>query len=192
MQEAEDAFKSGEFRLAISLYNMSADFSNNSPEPLLGLMFSYFAASDEGYGLTCLYLKKTLECFPELPLVNIDMQRFYLDPVQYRRDLGQLEKYANKNPKDSVAQFVLGYFLWREDEPKKSRKALATALKYSNDKTLNEAIDTLWCGMVASGKVSGTLQSKKPDKSDKPKAPKDKTGEQSKKTSPASTGNKSQ
>ena len=158
MEAAETAFSNREFSEAVLLYDLAAGLSSNSPESLLGMMHTYFAASTGGYSLTALYLKNTLECFPELPLVNIDLKSFYSDPLDYRRDISRLEKYVRNDPKDASAQFVLGYFLWREGEINDSKKALTAALKYSGRKELNEAIDTLWSGMLASGKVSGKLQ----------------------------------
>lgn len=158
MQAAEAAFRNRQFREAISLYDMAGGLSSNSPESLLGRMHAYFAASTNAYALPALYLKNTLECFPELPLVNINLKAFYSDPIQYRRDLTALERYVKNNPKDADAQLVLGYFLWREGEIDNSKKALNMAVEYSKQPELNEAIDTLWSGMVASGKVSGKLE----------------------------------
>ena len=160
MLAAEIAFRNQEFRDAVLLYGMSLDLSSGSPESLLGMMHTHFAASTDTYALAALYLKNTLECFPELPLVNIDLKAFYADPIQYRRDLSRLEKYVENNPENADAQLVLGYFLWRNGEINDSKKALNMAVEYSGQKELDEAIDTLWSGMVASGKVSGKLQGK--------------------------------
>ena len=183
MLAAEIAFKNREFRDALANYDLATGLSNNSPESLLGIMHTYFASSTTDYAMTALYLRSTLERFPELPLANINLKAFYLDPIQYRRDLTRLEKYVKRNPKNANAQLVLGYFLWREGEIKNSKKALNMALTYSKQKELDEAIDTLWSGMVATGKVSGKLQKIAPKKT-KP--------QEDKKTTPPSETDKSE
>lgn len=159
MREGEEAFKKEDYSKAVQAFELAAAISSRSSESQLSLMHVHFATARGGYGITSHYLQRVLKQIPELTLIPVHPRNFYGNAGMYVQDVIRLEEYAKSKPHDVNAQLLLAYLKWREDQPNLAAAALRQAWKNckKND-AMQNAIHTLWDGMVYSGKLSGTLE----------------------------------
>jgi len=161
----EKAFQLGDFADAFNYFEMASYIVPRAPETLLSLAQARFAMSSLSYTSTAHYLRQTLKCFPELPMVPLDPRAFYGQDsaavARYVQRLDGLERYLVKAHDDMDALLVLAYFRWfsgRGDDAKTALAAAITVAIEDKDEGMVDAIDTFWAGMVRTGKVSGTIR----------------------------------
>lgn len=159
MREAEAYFRKEDYKLAAQAYETASEISFRAPETQMGLFQVHFATVRKEYNIPSLYLQRVLKEVPELPLIPIHPRDFYGDAGKYVQHVIRLEEYAQANPKDPHAQFVLAYVKWRENQPEQAAAALRRAWENikNNDEFL-DAVQTFWKAMAYAGKVSGELQ----------------------------------
>lgn len=158
IKRGEDAFKQELYQEALSLFKLARRISPRSPEVLLSLFHTSFAASSGlSYSLPAYYLQQSLQYFPELPLVDVHPKYFYAREGDFTRDQVRLENYIEDQPRDPQALFLMGYIKWRNGDTAAACKNLQAAYDMSQDSELKEAISIMWDGMVASGAVKEKL-----------------------------------
>ena len=169
LAKGEAAFRRGQtssrdFAVAFNCFERASSIVPRAPETLLSLTHGRFATSSIAYAAAAYYLRRTLECLPELPLLPLKPRLFYgsdsAAAARYVRHLARLEKHLAKVPNDVDALLLLAYFRWFNGRTDETKAALAKAMTFaikSNDKEMAEAIDTFWKAMVLSGKASGAL-----------------------------------
>jgi hypothetical protein len=155
--EGERHFRLKKYRQAVNRFKMAEDMSMGSPESMLSLMHTYFAASYDSYSMPAYYLRKTLKVFPELPKARIHPKAFYGDTAVYIDDLLRLKNHVREKPADHEAKFVLAYLEWRDDNFRAAQSLLRAVMENSDSAKVSEAVGILWDGMVATGRVSGEL-----------------------------------
>lgn len=153
MAQAEEAFRAGEYKKALSLYRKANERGRDDPESLLGMAYANYALSKYSFASAGYYLQKAIERFPELPLTPLKPAGFYADQETYEKHLGYLTAHLRKRPSDSNALLILGVFRWFEGDFSAAKAALRKAASASKNPKMLEAIKTFRDGMAASGKV---------------------------------------
>lgn len=169
LAKGEEAFKRGQvssrdFAVALNYFERASYIAPRTPESLLSLTHGRFATSSVAYATAGHYLRRTLECLPELPLAPLKPKLFYgsdsAAAARYVRHLARLEKHLTNVPDDVDALLLLAYFRWFSGRTGETKVALAKAMKISledRDREMAEAVETFWTAMVLSGKASGEL-----------------------------------
>jgi hypothetical protein len=158
IRRGETAFKAEQYQEALNYFKLARRIAPRSPEVLLSLFHTSFAASSGlSYSLPAYYLQFALKYFPELPLVDVKPKYFYAREGDFVRDQVRLEKYIDEQYRDPQALFIMGYICWRNDDVEQACKNLQSAYDLTQDSELREAISILWDGMMASGKVKEKL-----------------------------------
>ncbi len=158
MKLGDDHFREEKYHSASRYFKMANNIAGRDPESLLSLAHSSFAVSRGSYARASYYLRKALEYFPELPLVNLQPREFYGNPTTYIDHIFRLENYVRDNPQDGEALLLLAYFRWFNERHKDAAELLKQARSVTKSPELLEAISIFWDGMVASGQVSGQLE----------------------------------
>jgi hypothetical protein len=73
--------------------------------------------------------------------------------------VSQLEKHIESSPRDANALIVQAYVQWFGGQAEEAAQTLrrAAVASQEDEKTL-EAIETFWAGMLADGRVKGSLR----------------------------------
>ena len=158
MSEGEKAFLAGNFEAAMERYAMANTINPKNPESLLSLAHVSFAMSRNSYYRAAYYIGQALKFMPDLPLVPLQPRAFFAKPQDYTERIDWLNKYLQTHPFDNDAFFVAAYFRWFDQDVEGARLALLKARGGKIAPDLQEAIDTFWDGMKASGKIGGTLE----------------------------------
>jgi hypothetical protein len=115
-----------------------------------------FAMSRGSYVSASYYVRQALKYFPELPVVPLQPKAFFGQPAEYVNKLTLLEQHVRERPNDAEARFLLGYFRWFEGDSQAAQEALTQTFALAR-RDLRNDVKSFWNGMVATGKVSGTL-----------------------------------
>ncbi len=158
MKKGDDAFREDKFHSAFRYFKMANNIAGRDPESLLSLAHSSFAVSMGSYARVSYYLRRALEYFPELPLVNLQPRDFYGNPATYADHLFRLENHLRDYPRNPEGLLLLAYFRWFEGRRQEAAELLRRARAVSQDPALLESISIFWDGMVASGEVAGSLE----------------------------------
>ncbi|MFB3892647.1 MAG: hypothetical protein ACE15C_11560 [Phycisphaerae bacterium] len=158
LERGEAAFKDGRFSDALGEFRLANDIGGRDWVSLLSISHAYFAMQSNH--ASAHYLREAIKYFPELPLLPLDPRGFYGNKTRYADNLLALEGIVKDEPANADAAMLLAYYRWFDKNPQAAQSALSAAMQAAADvpdKTVAEAIDSLWRGMVATGKVSGNL-----------------------------------
>jgi tetratricopeptide (TPR) repeat protein len=159
MSEGEKAFLAGNFDMAMERFKMANTINPKNPESLLSMAHASFAMSRNSYYRAAYYLGQALKFLPELPLAPLQPKAFFAQPKDYAERIDWLNKHLQTHPFDNDAFFVAAYFRWFDQDVEGARLALLKARSGKVAPDLQEAVDTFWAGMKASGKIGGMLES---------------------------------
>lgn len=163
MEKGERALKEGRYYDANASFRMALSLGQHPAETHLALVHSYCA--QERYHLASYHLVKAIEHFPDLPLASISIRSFYGSANTFVSILEKLEKAAKDSAVEPELYLLLGYFQYFDNNPRAASTSIREAYelcKRSKNERLKKAILTFWKGMVAAGKVHGTLATTAP------------------------------
>ncbi|MFP4138968.1 MAG: tetratricopeptide repeat protein [Planctomycetota bacterium] len=161
LAKGERYFKAAKYTDALGWFEMAGVFDGDDPESLLSLTHTKTAL--EEYPSAAFTLRKAIRSFPELPVLPLQPRGFYGDPLDYTDQMAKLREYVSKNTFDADGHLLLAYYNWFEGNIEQAKESMQTAhlkakdLRGKTRESVAEAIDILWKGMVATGKVSDTL-----------------------------------
>lgn len=166
MQAGEKAFREGDYPLASAKYRMANYIGQKNPECLLSLSHAHFAGRN--YSLASFYLRQAILQVPRLAAIPLLPKSFYGDPSIYVENIQMLDEHLLLEPADADAQLLMAYYSWYDvdaaDPPGEATRSLSRALAGTTTPAVVQAVETFWEGMVASGKVKGTLKPELPKK----------------------------
>lgn len=168
METGEKAFSAGDFNRAKSQFLLANRIGMDDPESCLSLAHADFATGS--YSSACFHLCQAIKNFPELPVLQLKPQKFYGDEKQYLTHLQRLEDHIQKIG-DPGGYLLEAYFRWFEGSTSEAQRAIFQAYRLSKKRAhpyIAEAAEIFWDGMVATGKVSGTLDGSVPAKTSSP------------------------
>lgn len=152
LNEGDRLFREGSYIEALASFEMANAYQGTDPESLLYLMHTKAALGQ--YHSAAFLLRKTLDNFPELPLVNLEPKGFYEDPSAYVRHVEKLQRRAEEDAYDPDPQLLLAYYQWFAGDHDKARQSLKAAVEAAkkNARALNsqatlEATDIFQRGM---------------------------------------------
>jgi tetratricopeptide (TPR) repeat protein len=159
-------FRTRQYAEAMSAFRVAASIADRAPESYLSLMHTDFASGH--FYMATGNLQLALKYFPQLPLVKLRVRGFFSGPEEFVRLLEPLEKKSQGRGVEADTWLLLAYFRYFDGAEAKAAEALRAAMKAlprqaagevrSTDlDATEEAIKTFWDGMVAAGKVSGSL-----------------------------------
>ncbi len=161
MERGETLFRSGSFLPALDEFKTACDLADRDWPSMLSLMQTHFTLSYDSFASCSYYLRRVLRVYPELPLLNLQPRNFYGNTSKYADCLVRLEtSIAQAARPSSEALLMLAYFRWFDQDTEEATSALGKAYAVAiqqKDTEMEEDIQTLWRGMVSSGKVSGEL-----------------------------------
>ena len=170
MARGEMFFRSGRYHGATETFHIANAVARFSPESHLSMVHARFALAE--YHQASYHLQRALEYFPELPLVQLELRKFYGE--EHEKDFDEhyehLRKSAQLKHADVDELLVLAYvqcFDGKAEEAVVSlRRAYARSFEGDADEVstsaAKEAIEVFWDGMAVMGKASGTLPGRKP------------------------------
>ena len=164
MLKADKAFRGGMYLEANDHLSVAMALARDAPELNLSLVLTNLAMRN--YHSAVFHLKKALTVFPELPLVKMDLRDFYgktedgnvRDFQKHRAGLLELQRGFNR---DTVEWMLLtAYIHYFSGSPEKAapmlRRMFGKARTIGNEELI-EVASVFWDGMVAAGKVTGSL-----------------------------------
>lgn len=161
MERGETLFRSGSFLPALDEFKTACDLADRDWPSMLSLMQTHFTLSYDSFASCSYYLRRVLRVYPELPLLNLQPRNFYGNTSKYADCLVRLEtSIAQAARPSSEALLMLAYFRWFDQDTEEATSALGKAYAVAiqqKDTEMEDDIQTLWRGMVGSGKVSGDL-----------------------------------
>jgi hypothetical protein len=161
LAKGERYFKAAKYTDALGWFEMASVFDGDDPESLLSIMHAKTAL--QAYPSAAFTLRKAVRNFPELPVLPLQPRGFYGDPLDYADQMAKLREYVSKNTFDADGHLLLAYYSWFEGNTEQATESMQAAhmkaknLRGKTRESVAEAIDILWKGMVATGKVSGKL-----------------------------------
>jgi hypothetical protein len=160
IESGEKAFQTGDYTAAFSKFRMANYIGQKDPESLLSMSQAQFGG--KCYPLAAYYLRQALRYMPRLPMLPLRPKAFYGDPSVYVQNVQDLNEYLVGHPRDTDALLLRAYYAWFDadatDPTGVARDSLQKALAGNNTPDVTLAIEAFWEGMVASGKVKGTLK----------------------------------
>jgi hypothetical protein len=159
MEKGENFLKSGDADAALREFRHANDMRPRDPETWLSLLHASFARAKNAYHVPAYYLRMAMERFPELPLVSLEPKAFFISESAFDQHVSQLEKHIESSPRDANALIVQAYVQWFGGQAEEAAQTLrrAAVASQEDEKTL-EAIETFWAGMLADGRVKGSLR----------------------------------
>ncbi len=157
MRKGEMLMKQGQYSDAYSQFHLANQVAEDDPESLLHMAHARFATSMYSYASTCHYLRQALRRFPSLPMVNIRPRSFFAEAPDYQRSMRFLQEAVERSSADTRTQLVLAYFLWTDGKYDAAARVMRTAHRHAREADMREDLQKFWQGMLATGKVSGTL-----------------------------------
>ncbi len=161
LAKGEQYFKAAKYTDALGWFEMASVFDGDDPESLLSITHAKTAL--QAYPSAAFMLRKAVRNFPELPVLPLQPRGFYGDPLDYTDQIAKLREYVSKNSYDADGHMLLAYYNWFEGNTEQAKASMQEAhrkaknLRGKTRESVAEAIDILWKGMVATGKVSGKL-----------------------------------
>jgi tetratricopeptide (TPR) repeat protein len=159
MLRGEAAFREGDYRTALSAFSTAMALSYRSPEALLSLARTEFAAGQ--YRLGGMHIAEALQVLPELVLLDIQPQNYYDEVDLYHDHRAALEERVANEPWNFETNLLLAYHRLRADRLDEVREPLSRALalaKFQNNEDAEDAVLILWDGLQARNPGPGKLQ----------------------------------
>lgn len=157
MREGERYFRQKDYYKAFNEFQLANFIDEDDPSSLLSMAHATFATSSLSYYAAAYYLRQAIDSFQELPVMPLQPRDFFGERAEYAKRLTLLEERVNRAPADAEALLLLAYFRWFDGGTEAACAALSKAHAASKGE-LKKSIEGFWKGMVASGKVSGTLE----------------------------------
>lgn len=159
MQDGEKAFREGDYLRAFNKFRLANYIGQKDPESLLSMSHVQFAA--KCYPLAAYYLRQTVRYMPRLPMLPLRPKSFYSNASLYVQYIQELDDQMAARPFDADLLLLRAYYAWFDSDelyPERTAQAcLEKALATDPTPSMTLSIEQLWEGMVASGKVKGTL-----------------------------------
>jgi len=156
MQRGDANFRKGRFPRALGNFKVAVAIARYAPEA--HLCMTHAAVATSKYYKAVYHLCKALDYFPELPLVRMSIRGFYGNALTYVEHVEALRKRATSPRGEAGSWLLLAYYRYFDGKEAEAAAALRKAYSLSHDEVVTEAIRTFWDGMVAAGKVSGSLE----------------------------------
>jgi hypothetical protein len=163
LSEGEQAFSQGDYLKALLNFEMANLYKGDDPESLLSMMHAKFAIQE--YASAGHLLRRALRSVPELMTIPIEIRAFYASPEEFDARLRRLRNRVEVSRDQADPPLLLAYHYWFSG----NRRSAVNALQRAGDRVddvperLREefatAVDIMWRGMTATGKVAGTLDS---------------------------------
>jgi tetratricopeptide (TPR) repeat protein len=182
LNQGDRLFREGSYIEALASFEMANAYQGTDPESLLYLMHTKVALGQ--YHSAAFLLRKALDNFPELPLVNLRPKGFYEDPSAYVRHVEKLQRRAEEDAYDPDPQLLLTYYQWFAGDHDKAQRSLKAAVEAAkkNARAMNsqatlKATDTFQRGIKSIRDESQQDSDSKPEnRSDSPEETDEKTG----------------
>lgn len=165
MAEGESHMASGNFHDAFNSFRQ-ANITDAKDWPSLVSMFhAKFATATGTYFSSSYYLKRAIRNYPELAGTPLQPRELFGEKnrAKLAEVLTELDRHLVESPFDSNASLMLAYFMWFDGQAEQSKDALVKAYASattSKDSDMIQAIEAFWNSMVATGKVTGSLDDK--------------------------------
>jgi len=158
MERGDNAFRSGHYAEALSWFKIAASVVRHCPECHLSRAHALFAVGE--YHQASYHLQKALEYFPELPLVRLEIRKFYGDKLQgdFDKHVRALQEEVDGPAVTADEPLVLAYVRYFSGETDQAVAALGRAHAVSlrrKDEASQEAVEIFWDAMVVAGKIPG-------------------------------------
>lgn len=150
--QGEEAFRKGDYPVSRDLYEVALALAWDAPESHLSLLHVFFASG--GYNQAASHLKKALEVYPELPLVDLRLRQFYDKPEELDAQTQRLAETAQDADQTNL-WLVLAYVQYFDGHGDKAQETLQRALARATllkDTDGAEAAQRFLDGIAASGK----------------------------------------
>ena len=153
MERGDKAFRSGHYAEAMSWFKIAASVVRHCPESHLSRAHALFARGE--YHQASYHLRKALEYFPELPLVRLEIRKFYGEKLQgdFDKHVRALQEEVDGPAATADEPLVLAYVRYFSGETDQAAAALRRAHAVSlrrKDKASQEAVEVFWDAMVLS------------------------------------------
>lgn len=156
MKQGDQAFRTERFVESSEAFDVAIALGRYLPESHLSLVHAYFALGR--YHSATYHLRRTLKHFPDLPMVSLRIRQFYGRTETFVGHVDKLRREIKEFGPDADLLLLLGYVRYFDGAEADAAKLLRRARNAGKDnKAMLEAIETFWSGMVAAGKIEGTL-----------------------------------
>ena len=158
MERGDKDFRSGQYAEAMSSFKIAASVVRHCPESHLSRTHALFAMGE--YHQASYHLRKALEYFPELPLVRLEIRKFYGEKLQgdFDKHVRALQEEVDGPAATADEPLVLAYVRYFSGETDQAVAALHRAQEVSlrrKDKASQEAVEVFLDAMVVAGKMPG-------------------------------------
>lgn len=153
LRQGEEAFRAQEYPKARDLDEVALAMAWEAPESHLSLLHVLFASG--GYNQAASHLKKALEIYPELPLVDLRLRRFYDKPEELDAQTQRLAQAAQESDESNL-WLVLAYVEYFDGHSDAAQETLRHALARATllkDPDGVEAAQRFLDGIAAAGKA---------------------------------------
>ncbi len=155
MKQGDQAFRAERFIESAETFDIAIAMGRYLPESHLSLVHSYFALGR--YYSAAYHLRRTLKYFPDLPMVSLRVRMFYGQPETFVAHVDKLRQEIRKSPEADLL-LLFGYVRYFDGAEADAAKVLRRAWTAGKDnQATTKAIEIFWSGMVAAGKVEGSL-----------------------------------
>lgn len=159
MQDGEKAFRDGDYLRSYNKFRLANYIGQKDPESLLSMSHAQFAA--KCYPLSAYYLRQAIRYMPRLPMLPLKPKAFYSDASLYVKYIQELDDQLVARPHDADLLLLRAYYAWFDSDEiypeRTAQTCLQKAIATDPPPGVTLSIEQLWEGMVASGKVKGTL-----------------------------------
>ena len=158
MERGDKAFRTGRYAEAGSSFRIASSVVRHCPECHLSRAHALFALGE--YHQASYHLRKALEYFPELPLVRLEIRKFYGEKLQgdFDKHVEALQEEVDGPAVTADEPLVLAYVRYFSGERDQAVAALSRAHAVSirrKDKGTQEAVETFLHGVAVAGKMPG-------------------------------------
>jgi hypothetical protein len=156
MKQGDQAFRTERFIESSEAFDVASAMGRYLPESHLSLVHAHFALGR--YYSAAYHLRRTLKYFPDLPMVSLRVRLFYGRTETFVKHVDKLRREIKESGDNADLSLLLGYVRYFDGAEADAAKVLRRAWNAGkDDQATIKAIETFWSGMVAAGKVEGTL-----------------------------------
>ncbi|NLF30737.1 MAG: hypothetical protein GX591_07605 [Planctomycetes bacterium] len=156
LRTGQDTMKVAQYTQAAEHFRQAAFIGPKRPETLLSLAHADLGAGR--YASMAHYLRLAIRHTPDLPSRDIRLRGFFRDINTFLTLRDQLIAQTEAFPNDANVWMALGYLLWYDSDTARAAEAWRHAYSVSIDPAVSEAIEGWWDGAVATGRISGPLE----------------------------------
>lgn len=130
MRAGEKFLKEGKYYRAADAYTLASIYRPGDPLPVAGKSHALLAAGE--YMSSALFLKRTIEMFPEYVLVKIDVEIMIGDRDNLESRISDIKRWVESSGSGEL-EFLLGYVYYQMDRIIWARKAIDAAYEKMPD-----------------------------------------------------------